>query len=183
MMLWPMVTLNWSQHIVDLMRANIHVAIVTAAGYPGEAERFEQRVAGLLDAFRFLRLPDSVTSRFHIMGGECNYLLRLSCERRLEFVPEAEWKSDLMLGWAETEVQAALDEASAALVATAKHLRLPVQARVYSAGSVVLTHGATRESQSRAHATAAPQLRLCRLDSPKYCGRQHNTERCQNPSH
>ena len=45
------------------MRANIDVAIVTAAGYPGEAERFEQRVAGLLDAFRLLRLPDSVTSR------------------------------------------------------------------------------------------------------------------------
>ena len=63
------------------------------------------------------------------MGGECNYLLRPNRERRLEFVPEAEWKSDLMLGWAETEVQAALDEASAALMATAKHLRLPVQAR------------------------------------------------------
>ena len=51
------------QHIIDLMLANVHVAIVTAAGYPGEAERFEQRVAGLLNAFRFLRLPDSVTSR------------------------------------------------------------------------------------------------------------------------
>ncbi len=58
-----------AQHIVDLMRANIHVAIVTAAGYPGEAERFEQRVAGLLDAFRFLRLPDSVTSRYALRQG------------------------------------------------------------------------------------------------------------------
>ena len=45
------------------MRANIHVAIVTAAGYPGDAERFEQRVAGLLDAFRHLRLPDAITER------------------------------------------------------------------------------------------------------------------------
>ena len=63
------------------------------------------------------------------MGGECNYLLRVNRERRLEFVPEAEWKSQLMLRWSEHEVQAALDEASAALVATAKHLRLPVHVR------------------------------------------------------
>lgn len=32
---------------------------------------------GLLDAFRDLKLPDSITDRFHIMGGECNYLLRV----------------------------------------------------------------------------------------------------------
>ena len=31
------------------------------------------------------------------MGGECNYLLRVNRERRLEFVPDAEWKSQLML--------------------------------------------------------------------------------------
>jgi len=67
--------------------------------------------------------------RFHIMGGECNYLLRVNRERRLEFVPDAEWKSQLMLRWSEAEVQAALDEASAALAATAKHLRLPVHVR------------------------------------------------------
>ncbi len=63
------------------------------------------------------------------MGGECNYLLRVNRERRLEFVPDAEWKSQLMLRWSEAEVQAALDEASAALAATAKHLRLPVHVR------------------------------------------------------
>ena len=47
-----------------LMRSNVHVAIVTAAGYPGQAERFEQRVEGLLAAFRHLRLPAEVTDRF-----------------------------------------------------------------------------------------------------------------------
>lgn len=36
--------------IVSLMRLNINVAIVTAAGYPGQPERFEQRVSGLLQA-------------------------------------------------------------------------------------------------------------------------------------
>lgn len=50
-------------HIISLMRANMDVAIVTAAGYPGEPERFEQRVAGLLAAFRRLKLPAEITDR------------------------------------------------------------------------------------------------------------------------
>lgn len=43
--------------------SNIHVAIVTAAGYPGAPERFEQRVEGLLAAFRQLNLPQHITDR------------------------------------------------------------------------------------------------------------------------
>lgn len=34
-------------------------------------------MAGLLQAFQALRLPEEITSRFHLMGGECNYLLRV----------------------------------------------------------------------------------------------------------
>lgn len=31
------------------------------------------------------------------MGGECNYLLRVSGpDKRLQFVPDAEWKSPFM---------------------------------------------------------------------------------------
>ena len=44
-----------------------------------------------------LRLP-----RFHIMGGECNYLLRVRNEdKRLEFVPDEKWKLPCMLSWRE----------------------------------------------------------------------------------
>ena len=62
--------------IIRLLQLGVDVAIVTAAGYPGDAARFEQRVHGLLAAFAARKLPRSVTDRFHIMGGECNYLLR-----------------------------------------------------------------------------------------------------------
>ncbi len=55
-------------HIVALLRSGVHVAIVTAAGYPGQAERFEQRVQGLLAAFRALRLPVEVTDRRGRLG-------------------------------------------------------------------------------------------------------------------
>ena len=64
--------------IVSLMRAGAHVAIVTAAGYPGDASKFEGRIAGLLGAFDRYGLPPELTARFHLMGGECNYLLRVA---------------------------------------------------------------------------------------------------------
>eukprot|EP00983_Pelagomonas_calceolata_P004761 155710-Pelagomonas_calceolata.AAC.3 len=51
--------------------------------------QFEGRLAGLLGSFRKLNLPAEVTDRFHVMGGECNYLLRVTPEdKRLEFVPD-----------------------------------------------------------------------------------------------
>lgn len=36
---------------------------MTAAGYPGEPDKFEKRVQGLLEAFRKLKLSPEVTSR------------------------------------------------------------------------------------------------------------------------
>lgn len=60
---------------VDCMTRGITVAIVTAAGYPGEPARFGERVAGLLEAFKARRLPRSVTDRFLVLGGEwCAFL-------------------------------------------------------------------------------------------------------------
>lgn len=67
-----------------------------------------------------------------MMGGECNYLLRVgpAPQRRLEFVPDGLWKSDYMMGWRQSDIDAVLDEAGSLLQSTAAHLRLPVQARL-----------------------------------------------------
>lgn len=62
--------------MISLMQRGIHVAVVTAAGYPGEPLLFEARIKGLLDAFKARNLPQDVTDRFLMLGGECNYLLR-----------------------------------------------------------------------------------------------------------
>ncbi|CAL5220580.1 g2618 [Coccomyxa viridis] len=115
-------------HIISLMQSGIDVAIVTAAGYPGEPEKFEERVAGLLAAFRKLRMPSDITDRFHIMGGECNYLLRVSRDsaKRLEFVPDEQWKSRAMMAWSEEAIQGMLSSAESVLRETAHRLRLPV---------------------------------------------------------
>lgn len=67
--------------IQQLMEIGVHVAIVTAAGYPDDAKRFENRLRGLLDSFKQNALTEEVRGRFHVMGGECNYLLEGSASR------------------------------------------------------------------------------------------------------
>lgn len=66
------------------------------------------------------------------MGGECNYLLRVNDDYRLEFVNDKDWMSALMLRWTKREVDDLLDEAKSILLNTAQHLRLPVKACLFS---------------------------------------------------
>ncbi|KAI9224309.1 IMP-specific 5'-nucleotidase-domain-containing protein [Blastocladiella britannica] len=71
---------------------NLHVAIVTAAGYE-EAERYEYRLSGLLRGFATHKLPASAATKFWVMGGEANYLFRTNEQYRLQrvhlpFLPE-----------------------------------------------------------------------------------------------
>lgn len=113
--------------IMQLMELGIHVAIVTAAGYPGEPSRFEGRLKGLVDAFRAQELPKEVRDRFHVMGGECNYLLRVNDAYRLEFVPAQEWHTDQMYDWRQNkEVASFLDRAEEFLTSYASHLGVEV---------------------------------------------------------
>ncbi len=124
--------------IVALLSRGVKVAIVTAAGYTEEAA-FEGRIAGLLLAFQ--SLPRDVWSKFFVMGGECNYLLRVERpgtdkEGRggdgmgplgLEFIPEAEWKSPEMLAWSEEDITQVLDQGQAALLEAADRMKVEVQ--------------------------------------------------------
>jgi hypothetical protein len=44
--------------------------------------------------------------RFHLMGGECNYLLRVNPRsKQLEFVPDDEWMTPEMLAWDEEDIK------------------------------------------------------------------------------
>ena len=139
--------------LISLLDAGVHVAIVTAAGYPGEEARFEQRLAGLLDAFRDRRVSAAAAARFHVMGGEvgalnfvsipcvchsdfslllllsrpqCNYLLRASADGRLSFVPPDEWQLPEQRAWTEEEARAPtlLSPFKTSLLSTAE-LRAP----------------------------------------------------------
>eukprot|EP00884_Botryococcus_braunii_P003359 jgi/Botrbrau1/13023/Bobra.0389s0016.1 len=104
------------RHIIHLMRHKVHVAIVTAAGYPGEAQRFEQRLKGLLTAFQQLRLPPEVVcryKRFHTLSFPA--VQRCALEVRLHDV------------WQPGDIQGVLNSAQALLLESAARLRVPVQ--------------------------------------------------------
>ena len=69
-------------------------------------------------------------ARFHIMGGQCSYLLRVEGPAKaLRFVPDGEWKTPAMAAWSGADIAALLRQAEAILLETAARLRLPVQAR------------------------------------------------------
>ena len=119
--------------ILQLMEIGVHVAIVTAAGYPGDAKRFEGRLRGLLDAFAENELSAEVRRRFHVMGGECNYLLEVNDEYELEFIDTDVWRDAdpemSQLYWYAKDaekVENFLDRAQAFLENEAEHLELDV---------------------------------------------------------
>ena len=61
------------------------------------------------------------------MGGECNYLLRVAGpDKRLQFVPDAEWKSPFTQSWTRDDCERLLDAAERLLLEGAHRLRLPV---------------------------------------------------------
>jgi len=98
--------------LVELLEYDLYVCVVTAAGYPGDAERYEQRLSGLLKGFENAHLTKSVCGRFFVLGkligkvlgfsdlklstitysfvgGECNYLFQCQEDYHLKYIPES----------------------------------------------------------------------------------------------
>ncbi|GJJ72621.1 IMP and pyridine-specific 5'-nucleotidase [Entomortierella parvispora] len=105
--------------LITLMRAGLRVAIVTAAGYPGDASKYEERLTGLLRSFGNQQLSEKLLERFYVLGGECNYLFRCGWKQTesgsavvgLTYIePEAYQPAD-MLAWKHEEIQELLDVA------------------------------------------------------------------------
>ncbi|CAI5747048.1 unnamed protein product [Peronospora destructor] len=115
------------QIVVELLRRGVVVSLVTAAGYPGNPERYEQRLCGILDALA--ELTSDERARFLVMGGECNYLFETYTHKTsgvvgLREIDGAMWKDGRGERWPEEEVTALLDAAEAVLLDTVKALHL-----------------------------------------------------------
>lgn len=84
--------------LVKLLQLNLTVAIVTAAGYGVESERYEKRLSGLLQGIQdSLDLDHEQRGRFFVMGGECNYLFRWDpALQHLVYIPENEIHATLI---------------------------------------------------------------------------------------
>ncbi|PVH17254.1 uncharacterized protein CXQ87_000138 [Candidozyma duobushaemuli] len=89
--------------LVELLAHDIYVAVVTAAGYPGEsgALEYHKRLPGLIEVLRTTdQLTDKQKSNFLVMGGESNYLFRFDVAKGgLQFIEADEWYLPLMRAW------------------------------------------------------------------------------------
>lgn len=69
-----------ANYLYLLLRQGVSVAVVTAAGYEYNVEKYEFRLSGLLQYFKSKALTTEECERFFLFGGECNYLLHVSWE-------------------------------------------------------------------------------------------------------
>ena len=121
-----------ARYIALLLKKGVAVALVTAAGYAHDADKYSKRLSGLLDAFRENQLSPDAAARFYVLGGECNYLLGLRAapaegggyEYALASMEER-WRSV----WDPPAAACAelLDVAEASLAETMKELELRVR--------------------------------------------------------
>ncbi|KAG6958708.1 hypothetical protein JG688_00010398 [Phytophthora aleatoria] len=115
------------QVIVELLRRGVVVSLVTAAGYPGNPGRYEERLRGILDALEDVTMEER--ARFLVMGGECNYLFETHTDNMTGAVGLCEidgavWKDGREERWPEDKVTALLDAAEVVLKEMVKELHL-----------------------------------------------------------
>lgn len=67
-----------ANYLYLLLRHGVTLAVVTAAGYEYNTEKYELRLSGLLSYFKSKNLPEKDCERFYLFGGECNFLLKVS---------------------------------------------------------------------------------------------------------
>ncbi|EFQ29513.1 IMP-specific 5'-nucleotidase [Colletotrichum graminicola M1.001] len=113
--------------LLDLLRKDVKIGIVTAAGYT-TADRYYDRLHGLLDAIAASKdLTPVQKESIVIMGGEANYLFEYdpSSPHLLAPVPRDRWLTPEMAAWSDDDIAALLDVAETALLDCVKTLKLP----------------------------------------------------------
>ncbi|OHE95832.1 IMP-specific 5'-nucleotidase [Colletotrichum orchidophilum] len=113
--------------LLGLLRRDIKIGIVTAAGYT-TSDRYYERLHGLLDAIAASDdLTPSQKESIVIMGGEANYLFEYSPEspHLLASVPKERWLTPEMAAWSDADIAALLDVAEGALLECIRTLNLP----------------------------------------------------------
>ena len=113
--------------LLDLLKQDVKIGIVTAAGYT-EAKRYYERLHGLLDAVKASNVlsPDQKQSLV-VMGGEANYLFEFDPSSQYLLVPveRERWLTEEMASWKQSDITALLDVAQGALEACKQTLALP----------------------------------------------------------
>jgi len=118
-----------SDYFVKMLKAGIHIAIVTAAGYPGPegACKYEERLEELLKALNENGVghADGNVGRFFVLGGECNYLFKLD-NGHLVSVPVEQYEPKWVAQWSRDlqRISNLLDVAESQLKQTRREMGL-----------------------------------------------------------
>ncbi|KAF7563858.1 hypothetical protein G7046_g246 [Stylonectria norvegica] len=154
--------------LLDLLRKNIKVGIVTAAGYTS-AERYYERLHGLLDAIAEAPDLDAIQKQnIIIMGGEANYLFEFSpsSPHRLAPVPLHQWLTPEMASWSEADITTLLDVAESALRDCVKSMNLPATIlRKDRAVGIISTNPDVRIARESLEETVLVVQRILELSS------------------
>ncbi|CAG8561665.1 5759_t:CDS:10 [Funneliformis caledonium] len=111
--------------LMRLLEHDLYVCVVTAAGYPGDASRYEQRLSGLLKGFENARLSKEMCEKFFVLGGECNYLLQCQDNYHLKYLKESEYQPQCIRSWKPDQIKAILDLAQENLQRCIDDMKLP----------------------------------------------------------
>ncbi|KAJ0409276.1 hypothetical protein P43SY_006773 [Pythium insidiosum] len=116
--------------VVNLLQRGLVVSLVTAAGYPGKPERYEQRLRGILDGLESCTKEER--ARFLVMGGECNYLLETYTKAEdgkvyLRQIDGRLWKDGRGVRWRQEDITQVLDTAEQTLRETTSLLHMPAE--------------------------------------------------------
>jgi len=116
-----------------LLRNGVTVAVVTAAGYEYQTEKYELRLSGLIAYFKEKNLSPEDCERFYLFGGECNYLLILGRDFKLHPVKETgpggwmtstKFLQESPANWEDSEIQALLDTSEDCMNASVEELKI-----------------------------------------------------------
>lgn len=116
--------------LLDLLRRNIYVGIVTAAGYSEKSgEKYLDRLRGITEAVvQCPDLTDEQKSNLFIMGGESNYLFRINNkDGTLDWIEPEEWILPEMAQVTEDDIKKVLDMAQTVLTTLKDKMNLPAQ--------------------------------------------------------
>lgn len=114
------------EHILTLLRKDIIVGIVTAAGYR-DPERYHERLDGLIEGISKCQdLTDEQKENLMVMGGEANFLFRYDHgSQSLVYQNEDSWLLPEMNKWDGNDMKIVLDFAQENLENLIHKLSLP----------------------------------------------------------
>ncbi|BFZ54004.1 IMP 5'-nucleotidase [Savitreella phatthalungensis] len=155
--------------LMELLKRNVVVCILTAAGYP-DGVRYRERYHGMLAALRQSNVLTDVQKRnFCIMGAECNYLFRYcGGPSEIERIPESEWHLPEMRKWTEDECTRMLDVAQQVMEECIVLMKLPAEIirKQRSVGMVPTVERLSRETLEEVVMACQRQLASQSFDVP-----------------